>query len=199
VQPIGRTDIWLESLYTLCQRFLRLNPHQRGIDSPGDLENKIESRAGAVLDALSVSPLPSIATRHRWEVQWRPDVVAKHLKELLAARGQAVAVERDEPIGTYQLSGLRTEQNNVIILEAEAARERAQRLIRAGLLLKVGEIDGLILMMAEELYQDAAKSLPIAEPHPLIDNIAAHIVAQKILGLPFLPWVADLALWEDDE
>lgn len=196
MKPIGRTDIWQENLYSLCQRYLRLNPTQRGISSPGDLEQKITHRSAAVVSTCPLQPSPQIGGARQWETNWKVESQVQRLKKHLDDLGYTVVVERGIAANPYELSGVATEAGDVLILQADAARERAERLTRAGLLLPLNERDGMTLMLCEEIYFIHSDKLDSVEPAPLIDDIARHLFTQHILGLPFLPWVADIVFYE---
>jgi hypothetical protein len=194
VKPIGRTDIWLESLNLLCARHLRLHPHQRGIASADALEDRVLARSAAVMERLALKPGPQRATFRLWETSWKPEEMSRLLLEELKKRGMAVVIERDEPIESFRLPGIATDADTTLVLQASAATRRAERLREAGLLIPFAHREGLILMMSEELYEFGASQLPPAEPAPLIDQVAQHVFTRDFLGLPFNPWVADLAL-----
>lgn len=198
MKTIGSTDIWTEGTYNLCQRFLRLSPHQRGITSPGDLENKIMVRLNDVLSKTNLNPSPPITNPRQWETKWKVEEELKRLNQFLARLDYSIVVEQAGRIETHQLPGVGTEKENNLILDADAASERISRLKKAGLLLKVTQRDGLVLMICEEIFHIHADALGPFEPAPLIDNIARHFFVRDMLGLPFLPWVADLILHEEE-
>ncbi|MCC5875232.1 MAG: hypothetical protein JJU11_03335 [Candidatus Sumerlaeia bacterium] len=198
MKSIGRTDIWQENLYSLCQRHLRLNPSQRGISTPGELENKITERSAAVVSVSTLQPSPQIGGIRQWETSWKTEPQLLRLKKYLKDLGYTIVVEQGDATIPFELTGVATEADNVLILQADAARERVARLKKAGLLLPMGDRDGLVLMLCEEIYFIHADSLEPAEPAPVIDDIARHIFTQHLLGLPFLPWVADIVLHDPD-
>lgn len=90
------------------------------------------------------------------------------------------------------LAGLAPEEDETLVLDLEAARQRAGRLREAGLLLAIGEKDGLLLMLCDEVYTLAMAAPDAPAPDGLLDRLAPHEFARVLLGLPFHPWVADL-------
>lgn len=194
-RPIARGPIWSETLEKLAARWLKLREDAGepivGVEARVVVD-RIRRRAATIREALNLPEGRLLTTARQWEVGWKPREVQSVLNKSMKEFGCVVSVANDSQPEGHSFSPSAPRAARIIVIELEAAQSLARRLREAGLLLPVGEEEGLILLQCRELFDAAAESLGHRPAESWVDELAPHLLAQQILGWPFCPWIADL-------
>lgn len=190
---IGSSSIWRETLPQLVERWLDrpANAQRTHPMAPEEIAQRVLRRVETVSDTIPNLNATVIRTAREWETRWNARTLTTALVELLEKLGWKVTIPADSRVLPSDLPAFHPEDENVILLDRRAAKERARRLQDAGLLLLVRAEDAMVLLLAEELYEVLATKLGHT-PADWVEELAMPLFVQRLLGLPFNPIVPSL-------
>ncbi len=190
---IGKGAVWGDAPEELMERWLDLGRNQELSNevSPKDAVARAIKRASAVRKYLAMPEGKQIKSARQWETMWN----AKTMRDLLIGAFKklecVVTVAEHRGMSDYELSARFPMGERVIVIEKWVAEERAQRLKDTGLLLNFGVEEGVLLLMAEDLYMVATEQMG-HQPASWIDETGRYFFTRQIFGWPFNPMVGEV-------
>ncbi len=156
--------------------------------APRTVAKRLAQRSRAIRTLLELPARPRPRTARQWETAWNRRALYDELHAAAKRLGWEVrAVERYEDNPAF-LPVARDEEN-VLLVEQEAAVHLLEELRAAGLRLPFQPADTLLIQLAEDLFHLAADKAGHQPRDAWVDEAAPSVFAQDVLGLPFCPLV----------
>ncbi len=192
---IGRGPLWEATLEDLASRWLDLpaNGSIAAEFTPEQIARRVTERVGRVRRYCEVPAAPALDSPRRWETSWRREKMRDAILAALERQGWKVSISGRRNMSAPEIASAFPIGEQTIVLEWWVIEERARRLSEAGLLIPFSADDAMVLMLAEELFLASATRMGNPPAHPWIDELARHLFAKDVLGLPFTPLAAELA------
>ncbi len=155
---------------------------------PKAIAKRLAARSRAIRTVLDLPARPRPRTARQWETAWNRRALYDELAAAARRLGwQVRAVERFDPNPAFLPTGAAEE--NVLLVEEQAALALLTELRSAGLRLPFQPADALLIQLAEELFHLAAGRAGHQPADAWVDEAAPPVFAQDVLGLPFCPLV----------
>jgi len=187
---IGNSIIWEESTHELVERWARRYPDQMAATklSTRVIAQQLEDASTAVMAATGLRAAPQVNTVRKWEVQWKPVPMERMIRDGFKAIGWGVQVLEANQFNPQSLARGSMDSSDCALFLRPTAQERVTLLSDVGLDLPFSTQDGILLLMAEELFLLGAEQLGLKLEPPVVEMAGPYVFAQHVLGLPFSPW-----------
>ena len=193
MKGIGRTIIWEQDVEELAQRWVRRHPGEAEREnlSAAELADRLRRRSELARQHAGLPSAARITNARHWETHWKPEHAQRRLREAFRRLGWECLIAENTNVPRPTLAGASPDSENSIVFEKSAGEAVARQYREAGLYLPFEASEGLVLLMAEELYALAAEEMGWKSARPIVEEVAPKVFAQEVLGWPFCPWALD--------
>jgi hypothetical protein len=189
-RTIGTSPVWEADLNTLVGFWLKKTENQ-GVSKQfhrDEVVQKVVQRAEKIRQFSQLPTIGLMDSPRKWETNWNREQAWGRLLKALSAFDWSVRIVTERMSGRA-LAANQFAGDDVILIEKWAVEQRVSSLQEAGLLIPFGWEDGVVLTLAEEVYEVLSEEVGHRPAQDWVDELGRHEFVQRVLGLPFTPWV----------